>query len=62
MYSSDPHEEMCIRDRIPAEWTADLNSKLNAERADKGEAAQELSFERAFGEHYVCLLYTSRCV
>jgi len=39
--------------QIPAEWTADLNSKLNAERADKGEAAQELSFERAFGEHYV---------
>ena len=39
--------------QIPAEWTANLNSKLNAERADKGEAAQELSFERAFGEHYV---------
>ena len=39
--------------QIPAEWTADLNSKLNAEREDRGEAAQELSFERAFGEHYV---------
>ena len=39
--------------QIPAEWTADLNSKLNAERVDKGEAPQELSFERAFGEHYV---------
>lgn len=39
--------------QIPAEWTADLNNKLNAERVDKGEAAQELSFERAFGEHYV---------
>lgn len=39
--------------QIPAEWTADLNNKLNAERADKGEAPQELSFERAFGEHYV---------
>ena len=39
--------------QIPAEWTADLNSKLNAERADKGDAPQELSFERAFGEHYV---------
>ena len=39
--------------QIPAEWTADLNNKLNAERADRGEAAQELSFERAFGEHYV---------
>lgn len=39
--------------QIPAEWTADLNNKLNAEREDRGEAAQELSFERAFGEHYV---------
>lgn len=39
--------------QIPAEWTADLNNKLNAERTDRGEAAQELSFERAFGEHYV---------
>ena len=39
--------------QIPAEWTADLNNKLNAERKDRGEAAQELSFERAFGEHYV---------
>lgn len=39
--------------QIPAEWTDNLNSKLNAERADRGEAAQELSFERAFGEHYV---------
>lgn len=39
--------------QIPAEWTADLNNKLNAERKDRGGAAQELSFERAFGEHYV---------
>ncbi len=39
--------------QIPAEWTNSLNATLNGKRVEQGETAQTLSFERAFGEHYV---------